>query len=201
MSLTQILEAKGCNELEGYSQQIPQQICDLQRIVGTAPIRIMEIGFNAGHSAEIFLKHNPHATVTSFDLGMHEYVSYGKEYIDLHYPGRHTLILGDSKVTIPAYIKKHQSAPYAPLVPFDVIFIDGDHEYNGAREDMDNCFHLAHKNTVVILDDTMYKENWRAPWTLGPTQVWTEDMVSKRCITLGTADYVPGRGMTWGTYA
>ena len=204
MSLAQMLESKGFHELEGYSQQIPQQVRDLQSIMGTTPKgttpkRIMEIGFNAGHSAEIFLQ-NPETTVTSFDLGMHDYVSHAKEYIDRHYPHRHTLILGDSKETIPTYIMKHHSAPLAPLVPFDVIFIDGDHEYKAARMDMNHCFHLAHKDTIVILDDTMYQENWRTSWTLGPTKVWTEDLAARRLVELGRNDYCPGRGMSWGKY-
>ena len=192
MTLAQMLESKGFTELEGYSQQIPEQIRDLQSIIGTTPIRIMEIGFNAGHSAEIFLQ-NPHATVTSFDLGMHEYVSHAKEYIDRHYPHRHTLILGDSKKTIPAYIMKHHT-------PFDIIFIDGDHEYKSARLDMNHCFHLAHKNTIVMLDDTMYQENWQTSWTLGPTKVWTENLAARRLVELGRNDYGPGRGMSWGKY-
>ena len=41
----------------------------------------MEIGFNAGHSSELFLKHTS-AHVTSFDLGDHPYVAHAKEYID-----------------------------------------------------------------------------------------------------------------------
>jgi predicted O-methyltransferase YrrM len=200
MSLAQMLESKGFHELEGYSQQIPQQVRDLQGIMDmtlkgtkdTTTRRIMEIGFNAGHSAEIFLQ-NPHTTVVSFDLGMHDYVSHAKEYIDHHYPHRHTLILGDSKDTIRAYImKKHP--------PFDIIFIDGDHEYNAARMDMNHCFHLAHKDTIVILDDTMYQENWQASWTLGPTKVWKEDLAARRLVELGRNDYCPGRGMSWGKY-
>ena len=74
----------------------------------------MEIGFNAGHSSELFLKYTS-AHVTSFDLGEHPYVSHAKEYIDA-YPGRHSLIIGDSTVTVPKCIGK-----------YDIIFIDGGH--------------------------------------------------------------------------
>ena len=34
---------------------------------------ICETGFNAGHSAAVFLNANPRATVLSFDLGQFEY--------------------------------------------------------------------------------------------------------------------------------
>jgi hypothetical protein len=30
-------------------------------------------------------------------------MKHGKEYIDATYPGRHTLIVGDSTVTVPQY--------------------------------------------------------------------------------------------------
>jgi len=46
----------------------------------------MEIGFNAGHSAEVFLKNNNELFLTSFDLGFHDYITAAKEYIELKYP-------------------------------------------------------------------------------------------------------------------
>jgi hypothetical protein len=38
----------------------------------------LEIGFNAGHSAEVFLKNNKDLILTSFDLGEHNYVTTAK---------------------------------------------------------------------------------------------------------------------------
>jgi hypothetical protein len=40
----------------------------------------MNIGFNDGHSAEIFLQTNKNLKLTSFDLGEHDYVNVSKEY-------------------------------------------------------------------------------------------------------------------------
>ena len=90
-----------------------------------------------------YLKHTS-AHVTSFDLGEHPYVTHAKEYIDAYYPGRHSLILGDSTVTVPKCIGK-----------YDVIFIDGGHDYEVASADLQNAKKLARKNTIVM-DDTMY---------------------------------------------
>ena len=95
----------------------------------------MEIGFNAGHSAELFLKYTS-AHVTSFDLGDHPYVTHAKEYIDAYYPGRHSLILGDSTVTVPKCIGK-----------YDIIFIDGGHSpgrFTECKESGTQEYHCHH---------------------------------------------------------
>lgn len=183
MNITRFLNDRGFSSFEGNCQTCPPQVHDLLHITRGAK-QIMEIGFNAGHSSEIFLKYTS-AHVTSFDLGDHPYVAHAKEYIDVYYPGRHSLILGDSTVTVPQYNGT-----------FDVIFIDGGHDYAVALADLQNCRRLAHPGTIVIMDDTMYTPAWVHPYTVGPTQVWVEsDMME-----MGRRDYTNGKGMSWGKY-
>jgi hypothetical protein len=55
MSITTFLNDKNIHVIEGYSQQVPEQIEDLLYLSNKPNIKIMEIGFNAGHSAELFL--------------------------------------------------------------------------------------------------------------------------------------------------
>ena len=55
MSITSFLKNKGFNSFEGCSQQIPEQVMDLINLTKKSNINVMEIGFNAGHSAEVFL--------------------------------------------------------------------------------------------------------------------------------------------------
>ena len=154
----------------------------------------LEIGFNAGHSAEIFLANNIDLHLTSFDLGSHDYVLYAKKYIDITFPGRHELILGDSTVTVPQFISNN------PNKTFDIIFIDGGHDYNIARADMENCYKLANKDTIVMLDDTIFTQGWEAGYTLGPSRTWLDHIKINKIMEINRKDYAPGRGMSWGKY-
>jgi predicted O-methyltransferase YrrM len=180
--------------IEGYSQQVQEQVIDLINLTNQQNINIMEIGFNAGHSADIFLKNNNTLTLTSFDLGIHNCVSVAKQYIDLQYPNRHTLILGDSTKTIPEYIANNSDKK------FDFIFIDGGHDYSIAKSDLENCFHFATKDTIVAIDDTIFTIDWIHGWNIGPTNTWIEHLQQNKVIELNRKEYSPGRGMCWGKY-
>jgi len=194
MTVESFLNSRGFYAFEGHTQLCPQKIIDLINLTNKPNINIMEIGFNAGHSAEIFLQNNKNLTLTSFDLGGHTYVSTAKEYIDDTYPNRHTLIIGDSRKTVPHYLKNNKGSK------FDFIFIDGGHDYEIAKEDMENCFHLAHKDTIVALDDTMFTKNWEQHYTVGPTKVWTEHLQENKIVELNRKDYSNGLGLSWGKY-
>jgi predicted O-methyltransferase YrrM len=194
MSITTFLNNRGFHSVEGYSQQVPEQVEDLIKLTSKPNINVMEIGFNAGHSAEVFLQNNKDLTLTSFDLGEYAYVAAAKKYIDATYPNRHTLILGDSRITVPIYLQLKTDTK------FDVIFIDGGHDYEIAKTDMENCFHLAHKDTIVVLDDTIFTQGWEQFYTVGPTRTWREHVDQHKVIEINKKDYCPGRGMSWGKY-
>jgi len=132
--------------------------------------------------------------LTSFDLGEHNYVITAKEYIDATYPNRHTLVLGDSRRTIPIYLENNKH------IKFDIIFIDGGHDYQIAKTDLENCFHFAHKDTIVIMDDTIFTYGWEETYTIGPTRTWKENLEENKIIELSRKDYCKGRGMCWGKY-
>ena len=56
------------NITEGYTQLNLGQCNEVKKLLNKDMNKIMEIGFNAGHSAEIFLE-NTNAYVHSFDIG------------------------------------------------------------------------------------------------------------------------------------
>jgi hypothetical protein len=107
---------------------------------------ILEIGFNAGHSCLIFLNSNPYSQITVFDICEHKYTKPCFEYLSSLFPGRLTLIEGDSTITVPSWKEKNPSAK------FDLIHIDGAHDPVIADKDFNNCYTIA--TDKIIWDDT-----------------------------------------------
>jgi predicted O-methyltransferase YrrM len=192
MSLDQYLKDNCGVTVFGYI--LPEQkISFLKNLLCNNPKKILEIGFNGGHSSD-FLLSNTGATVTSFELGVNNPVVYtGKEYIDLTHPGRHTILYGNSCLTVPTFAQTYPDI-------FDILFIDGGHKYEVAKQDLANCKSLADKNTIVIMDDTNYIPENIAEWSEGPTRAWKEAVASGEVIELGHDEYSAGRGMSWGKY-
>lgn len=194
MDINSFLNSRGFHTFEGCCNDNVEQLNDLINLTRGDNLNVLEIGFNAGHSSDTFLKNNKTLNIISFDIGRHDYVSHAKEYIDIVYPGRHTLIIGDSTKTIPTFIKNNKDKKY------DFIFIDGGHEYETARADLENCYHLAHENTIVALDDTVFREGIINGYLYGPTKTWTEHVNQNKIIELCRREYTPQRGMSWGKY-
>ncbi len=152
---------------DGHVGQCVHQMVQLMRLV-KGKKRILEIGFHAGHSAMTFLSNTDiDATVTSIDIGFHvDYLPTAKIFIDRMFPGRHTLVLGDSREILCKWSVARQAAevagafstttattttmtthPSMPLTtllfckPYDFIFIDGSHDYPTVLSDFHHCFH------------------------------------------------------------
>jgi len=171
-------------------------IAELKSLVSYAEsrkaLRICEIGFNAGMSSYAFLQTNPEVTVTSFDIGDHPYIKAAKEHIDEMFPGRHTLIIGDSTITVPEFAREVAEK-------FDLIFIDGGHTFAVAMTDIINMKELAHKDTAVIMDDLV---PW-LPWGYGPYFAWKKALRTKMIKQIDSHSdgfLYPRRTWAVGTY-
>lgn len=175
---------------EGNCSDIPEQLEYLSSLVKQNNIvNILEVGFNAGHSSTLFLESNPNSKVISFDICEHPYVDKAKNDIDILYPNRHTLIRGDSRLTIPNFITD---------ITFDLIFIDGGHSEEVAMADLLNCKRLATKDTIIVLDD--YAKDGES-YTIGPTKAWDTFINNKEIEKLDEIIYIPKkRGMVVGKF-
>jgi len=195
LRLSEFLISKNIKVTEGnisgiYAQK--NEICNILKNKNYS--YIMEIGFNAGHSSELFLE-NSNAYVYSFDIGDHfnKYLKYGKFFINQKYPNRHTLVFGDSKITVPRFAKNNN-------IKFDLIFVDGGHDYETAYADLLNCRELAHSETIVIVDDIVKNKLYEAEWTIGPSKAWNNLINLNMLKEISYSDYEYGKGQTVGQY-
>jgi predicted O-methyltransferase YrrM len=127
--------------------------------------RIAEVGFNIGFSSLAFLESGQSVQVTSFEIDMGPAVRVAKEFIDSRYSGRHEIVFGDSAKTLPAYGDR-----CAESDGFDLIFLDGGHDYDTISADIRNSQRLAHENALVVVDDVT---PWY-PWGTGGMSAWME---------------------------
>lgn len=118
---------------------------------------VLEIGFNAGHSCFLFLLANPNSKIVCFDLGEHAYVKPCAYYLDRLFPGRLTLILGDSRSTVPKYRLQHADwdlTKESGVEHFNLVHVDGGHEEAVANADFWNTYPMLKKGGTLIWDDT-----------------------------------------------
>lgn len=155
---------------EGHTVKSQARFVDQMMRRHSDVVDVAEIGFNAGHSTYLFLASRPDVRVVSFDLGEHPYVDLAKSLIDRSFPGRHELVIGDSRQTVPAYAREH------PDRRFDLVFIDGGHSYEVATADVTNGARLGDRPLVVIDDMVPAHE-----WGVGPVRAWTE-AVERRLV-------------------
>jgi hypothetical protein len=132
---------------EGYSSVAQRKAFfdDLQKMPHVK--KILEVGFNAGHSCELFLNSPFHPKVVSFDINLHSYTKPGVEFMQKKYGDRFEFVQGDSSIKLIEYANEHFNEK------FDLIFIDGCHTFDGCVSDILKCQRFAHKDTVLWIDD------------------------------------------------
>ncbi len=187
-ALNAFLSSNGVVHTEGNTGQFPAVYPAIRKFLKEQDVKtIFEIGFNAGHSSMFFLESG--INVISLDIGIHDYVVTAKEFIDKEYPEKHRLIIGDSNIKLPEIIKSEG-------ITCDLIFIDGDHEFDTAIKDLEHGKKIA---SLVIVDDVIFNPDNQQAWNIGPTQAWSKAVQDGLVIELGNiqgSDY----GVVWGKY-
>ena len=140
------------DKLEGHIFSHPEMIWKQKNLYQLAQnsSRILEIGFNAGHSSILLLVANPLLELYCFDIATHTYIDKCFNFISSQFPGRIHLIKGDSRVTVPKFAADNKN------LLFDGFHVDGCHSPEVAMQDLDNCYLLAQKYAWVVFDDTDY---------------------------------------------
>jgi len=162
----------------------------LKKLCTFSKIRnVLEIGFLAGHSAEMFMKINSELKVTSIDVSLFQSVGVGKTYINAHYPNRHSLVKGDS-VEVLDKLQNNNTR-------YDIILIDGSFDETIVRKDLLNCISMSTDETIIIMNNVTQNSVFSKSWTKGPTKIWNEfkkSMISE----IIAKDIDVGRGFAIG---
>ena len=104
---------------------------------------ILEIGFNIGYSASMWLEfdYDKKSTLTSVDIGIHKDTEAAAAAVKNLHKERFSFILSDSKK-----VKKQLQGQL-----FDLAFIDGDHTEVGVDSDIRLCIDL--QIPLLLFDD------------------------------------------------
>lgn len=105
---------------------------------------LIEIGFNAGHSAAINLTLFDDISISSFDIGQFDITKSNGKLLEEKFKGRFSLHIKDSKELKPADINHGQ-----------VLFIDGSHDYPEVNSDFE--LFLDSDIRWAVIDDMQNK--------------------------------------------
>jgi predicted O-methyltransferase YrrM len=136
----------------GHTAQVPLQVTSLRaqltRHTALHNGTICEVGFNAGHSAVVWLEAT-RAKLVEFDLLNLDYSRASRRFVESRYPGRITFHQGPSRLTLPLYAERVANGT-APAC--DLWLLDGDHGKN-VQHDFMNAIAASRPGTIVIADD------------------------------------------------
>jgi len=145
------MKPSGGIENEGYMTQAQKEQF-INKLKSYRNIKtVYEIGLNGGHSASLLINNLPQLTkFVSFDINWHPYTTHAASYIKSIIGDKFEFVPGDSKQTVPNYLSDHSELA-------DLIYIDGDHSYEGALTDIINMKKASHKNTILWIYDVPEK--------------------------------------------
>ena len=151
----------------------PEQVA-LYSAAASHASTVCEVGFNAGHSAAVWMLANPSLKLHTFDLFATRASVAALRHLQQRFPGRLFAHRGDSLSTLP-------SAKLQPLC--DLIHVDGRHSYLNVVADALHSLRIAVPSAVWLFDDQC-----------DPSQCDAESTVAGE-PTLATCDLMRSRVM------
>jgi predicted O-methyltransferase YrrM len=151
---------------------------------------ICETGFNAGHSALLFLQANPHARLITFDLGELPVTNVTQTWMREKFPNRFEFVKGDSVQTVPQYFSEHRD------VRCDFVSIDGGRSGAEVAADISNFAASARPGAVIAVDDTPCS----AEYCKGPTTAWDSAVAQGTLVPLDRVKIGADRGFSVATF-
>uniref|UniRef100_A0A7S0L8H8 Class I SAM-dependent methyltransferase n=1 Tax=Coccolithus braarudii TaxID=221442 RepID=A0A7S0L8H8_9EUKA len=150
----------------GYVREIQlRRMVDLVRMPGVT--RYCEVGMNGGHSVSAMLLANPQLKAHVFDLLAFNYSQPVVDLLTTRFRSRITVHAGWSHHGIIKWKQERRAADCPRGAPSatkmsddesecpmcDLIFVDGDHTYKGALDDLMALKSLAAPGAMVVVDD------------------------------------------------
>jgi len=128
----------------------------------------LEIGVRRGRSLAMVAAMHPEVSIVGFDKWIQDYAGIenpGPEFVRselqrVGYRGRLVLVSGDSRATVPGYVREH------PDAFFDLVTVDGDHSVRGATADLRAVIPRLKIGGVLVFDDICnpYHPRLRQVW-------------------------------------
>jgi predicted O-methyltransferase YrrM len=136
------------------TEDMPPDITRLHKrrnfILGVAHAgRLLEIGFNAGHSALLALSRVPHLHYVGIDIAENPYTLSCASIIEQSFPGRARVIIADSRLELPRMLLSGEPR-------MDAVHVDGGHDELTAQLDIMHALLVTRFGGIVIVDDTAH---------------------------------------------
>lgn len=117
--------------------------------LGRANVSVCEVGFNAGHSAAVWLSSNPHLTLHTFDFfgASDRAMRRCLDVLTRTFPGRLVAHAGDSLRVVGSLATKLEP-------PCALVHVDGRHSYfNVLADAMQLSAHTTGADALYLFDD------------------------------------------------
>ena len=155
----------------GHVGQVDEETRALRELATRSGVEtVCEVGFNAGHSAVLFLS-GLRTRLIEFDKLELPYSQASKELIQTLFPNRTTFYHGGSVRVLGEYANRSATVAtpeYSRRPTCDLWFVDGMHGRGVPMHDLTNALRVSSPNAIIVADDCTdrFPEVSQAWWSL-----------------------------------